>query len=124
MEKLINELIKWIQKLVGTAGQTGARAVEFVDRPLDTPQSQETFSADDRIIGISIKNQGTATAYVSFGSSNPIKRLQADEETEYGNISGGNSVVYIRGFLKYKFDAGTQALVMTVAYDRGPIANC
>jgi len=98
------------------------RAVKFVDVPVSEDRNIP-FEMNEKIMGISITNTGTDDVSVAMGSENAIKTLQANDSTEYGNASGGDSIFYLIGNLVIKKSDGTAwaattKVIITYAYDK------
>ncbi len=100
------------------------RAVRFVDVPV-SENRDIIFEVAQRIIGVSVANQGTNDVNIAMGNQNAFKTLEAGADTEYGNIAGGSEVFYLTGNLKIEAPGITDgtawganySVVVTLAYD-------
>jgi hypothetical protein len=98
------------------------RYAKFVDVPISSDQD---IPLPERLIGITITNQGSSDLLVSMGSQNPAKKVTAGSDVAYGDVNGGNDVTYITGNLviKAQGEANPTAwgsntdVVLTYCYD-------
>ena len=101
-----------------------------LNKPVDRPISADDdiqLNASDKLIGITITNQGTNDVYISMGSQNAVKIVAGGSDVSYGNINGGDDVTYMIGNLKIesptesdrsKWSTDTN-VVITYFYDQG-----
>ncbi len=93
------------------------KAVKFVDVPI-TEDRDIPFEVGDRIVGITITNQGGNTITVGMGSGGAPKQVPANSSVSYGDVNGGNDVFYLTGNLNIKSPAwASSSVVLTYAYD-------
>ena len=93
------------------------KAVKFVDVPI-TEDRDIPFEIGDRIVGITITNQGSNTILVGMGSGNAPKQVPANSSVSYGDVNGGSEVFYLVGNLNIESPAwDSSSVVLTYAYD-------
>lgn len=96
------------------------RKAEFKELPVNQAERID-FTVDERIIGITIKNQGTNTVVSSFGSSGLLNQILPGNSEAYGGVDG----YYLMGYVMIDFTgAGTPSAVVKMLYDRGEINDC
>lgn len=101
------------------------KLVKFVDVPV-SENRDILFQGSERIIGISLTNQGTSDIKLAMGGSNAFKKLEAGADVAYGDNNGGSDVFYLTGNLKIVAPgvadgvgwAATFSVVLTIAYDK------
>ncbi len=78
------------------------------------------MGADDKIVGITIKNQGGQTVLSSYGSSGLFNQILPLTSESYGGIEG----FYLVGNIELDFDGiGTAEAIVKIAYDQGEICD-
>jgi len=93
------------------------KAVKFVDVPVSENRDIQ-FEVRERIIGVSITNQGTVAIGVAMGGQNALKVIDAGADVSYGDVNGGADVFYLTGNLKIEStDWANSSVVLTYAYD-------
>ncbi len=90
------------------------RIIEFKESPLQVAEKVK-FSASEKVVGITIKNQGTSNVLTSFGSDSNINIILPQTSESYG-IEG----YYMDGYVSIDFEAGgTDSVVIKKAVDKG-----
>lgn len=75
-----------------------------------------TFTEDDRVVGVTIKNQGTSTALTAFGQSQPFNQILPLSSESYGGIAG----YLLIGQLSIDFESGgDDSVVLKIFTDKG-----
>lgn len=81
---------------------------------------QLTFTESDRVIGVTLKNQGTSTVKSAFGQSQPFNEILPLSSESYGGIDG----YLLIGTLYWDFEAGgTDSMVLKIFTDKGEICE-
>jgi hypothetical protein len=94
-----------------------AKTVKFVDVPISEDRDIP-FEVGQRIIGVSITNQGSQDITCAMGSNSAFKKVLANSDVSYGDINGGNEVFYLTGNLIIKsIDWPNSDIVLTYVYD-------
>lgn len=95
------------------------RKLEFKEQ-LVTVAERIDFNADEKVVGITIKNQGTNTITSSFGSTGKMNEILPQASEAYGGLEG----YYLTGYVEIDFSgAGTNECIVKIAYDRGEICE-
>lgn len=90
------------------------RIAEIKETPCQVAE-KINFSASEKVVGITIKNQGTSTALTCFGSDSNINQILPGTSESYG-IEG----YYLDGYVNVTFEAGgVDSLVIKKAVDKG-----
>lgn len=90
------------------------RKLEFKEQ-IVSAEERIKFEEQDRVVGVTIKNQGTNTVVTSFGSDGTINEILPLSSEAYG-LPG----YILTGSLKIVFSgAGTSRVILKIAYDKG-----
>lgn len=74
-----------------------------------------TFAADDKIVGVTIKNQGASTVVSGFNTESPVNEILPNSSEPYG-LDG----YYLVGDLKIQFSGvGTNKAIVKYFIDQG-----
>jgi hypothetical protein len=74
------------------------------------------FKAGERVVGITIKNQGSSTVLSSFGTNGKFNKILPLSSEGYGGIPG----YYMDGYVELDFDnTGDNEAIIKYFYDKG-----
>lgn len=82
------------------------RVIEFKESIIAKPE-QVKISSSEKVVGITIKNQGTSTVLSSFGTDGKFNRILPNTSESYG-LEG----YFIDGYVVIDFEAGGQNQVI------------